>query len=203
TKENDQYFFQANDLGAVSRFEASSKIGDWHALSLLSRANTLDGNLDLFLSGAWSYTDPEKVSEIPLFEMLGSSLLSSNGELESHNGWSLYAGGRYTLPKWSTRIGLEYNYGSKYWFNVTGAEDNLIGPKLATRGHVLEPYLVKEFFGKNFFARLGGQFYWFNYSGSGFPLGEPVKVDEATGADSIFPVIDKMQIYYLSLVARF
>ncbi|MCF8105839.1 MAG: DUF3373 family protein, partial [Desulfohalobiaceae bacterium] len=42
TKENDQYFFQANDLGAVSRFEASSKIGDWHALSLLSRANTLD-----------------------------------------------------------------------------------------------------------------------------------------------------------------
>jgi hypothetical protein len=107
------------------------------------------------------------------------------------------------VQDWGTKLGLEYNYGSKYWFNVTGAEDNLVGSKLSTRGHVLEPYVIQQVIGDNFFFRVGAQLYWFNYSGSGFPLGAPVDVDEVTGLDTIFPVIDTMQQYYLSVVARF
>jgi hypothetical protein len=197
------FSFLSNDFGAVSRFEPQSKIGDWYAVDLLTEATLMEGNLDLFLSGAWSRTEAEKVSEIPLFEMLGMSLLSSQGELEDHDGWSIYTGGRYFVRDWGTKLGLEYNYGSKYWFNVTGAEDNLIGSKLSTRGHVVEPYLIQQIIGDNFFVRLGAQLYWFEYSGSGFPLGEPVDVDEVTGLDTIFPVIDTMQQYYLSVEARF
>jgi hypothetical protein len=200
---NGNFEFLTNDFGAVSRFEPQSKIGDWYAVDLLTEATVLEGNLNLFLSGAWSHTDAEKVSEIPLFEMLGMSLLSSEGELEEHDGWSVYTGGRYTVQDWGTKLGLEYNYGSKYWFNVTGAEDNLVGSKLSTRGHVLEPYVIQQVIGDNFFFRVGAQLYWFNYSGSGFPLGAPVDVDEVTGLDTIFPVIDTMQQYYLSVVARF
>jgi hypothetical protein len=199
-----RYSFVSNDQNKfVSRVEPSTNIGDWQALALGAMANTLEGNLDLFLSGAWSHTKAERVSEIPLYEMLGMSLLSSRGELESHDGWSIFTGARYTLADYGAKLGLEYNYGSKYWFNFTGAEDNLIGSKLSTRGHVVEPYYIQSISGDNFFFRVGAQLYWFNYSGSGNPLGEPVDVDEVTGLDSIFPVIDEMQQYYLSVVFRF
>jgi hypothetical protein len=164
----------------------------------------MGGALDLFLSGAWSHTKAEKVSQNPAYEMLGMSLLSSEGELENHDGYSVYAGGRYNLADYGTKLGLEYNYGSKYWFNFTGAEDNLVGSKLATRGHVVEPYVTQNISGENFFLRLGAQFYDFEYSGSGNPLGEPKDVDEVTGLETtLSPVIDTMQQYYLSAVYRF
>ncbi len=200
---DNTYSFSPNRGGFVSRVEPTTNIGDWQALSLGAMANTLEGNLDLFLSGAWSHTKAERVSENPLYEMLGMSLLSSGGDLESHDGWSIYTGARYTLSDYKAKLGLEYNYGSRYWFNFTGAEDNLIGSKLATRGHVVEPYYIQSIVNDNLFFRLGAQFYWFNYSGSGNPLGKPVDVDEVTGMDSIFPVIDEMQQYYLSVVFRY
>ena len=199
-----RFSFTSNEQNMfVSRVEPSTNIGDWQALSLGAMANTLEGNLDLFLSAAWSHTKAERVSENPLYEMLGMSLLSSGGDLESHDGWSIYTGARYTLSEYKAKLGLEYNYGSRYWFNFTGAEDNLIGSKLATRGHVVEPYYIQSIVNDNLFFRLGAQFYWFNYSGSGNPLGKPVDVDEVTGMDSIFPVIDEMQQYYLSVVFRY
>lgn len=197
-----QYMLSPNNDLFVSRVEPTANIGDWQALTLGMQAN-YGGNWDVYLSGAWSHTKAEKVSENPLYEMLGMSLLSSGGELESHDGYSFFGGTRYTVADWGTKVGLEYNYGSKYWFNFTGAEDNLIGSKLATRGHVLEPYLIQEIVGNRFFLRLGAQFYKFNYSGSGNPLGKPVDVDDVTGMDTIFPVIDEMQQYYASVVFRF
>ena len=198
------YTFEPNDSLYVSRVEPTQEIGDWQAATMLLQANTMGGALDLFLSGAWSHTEAENVSENPAYEMLGLSLLSSEGDLEDHDGYSVYAGGRYNLADYGTKLGLEYNYGTKYWFNFTGAEDNLIGSKLATRGHVVEPYVIQNISGENFFLRLGAQFYDFEYSGSGNPLGEPKDVDEVTGLETTFsPVIDRMQQYYLSAVYRF
>ncbi len=198
------YTFEPNESLFVSRVEPTQEIGDWQAATMLLQANTMGGALDLFLSGAWSHTEAENVSENPAYEMLGLSLLSSEGELENHDGYSVYAGGRYNLADYGTKLGLEYNYGTKYWFNFTGAEDNLIGSKLATRGHVVEPYVIQNISGENFFLRLGAQFYDFEYSGSGNPLGEPKDVDDVTGLETTFsPVIDRMQQYYLSAVYRF
>ena len=197
------YTFSPNSGMYVSRTEPTTSLGEWHAATMLMQANAMEGNLDLFLSGAWSHTKAENISQNPMYEMLGLSLLSSGGDLEEHDGYSLYTGGRYNMESIGTKLGLEYNYGSKYWFNFTGAEDNLIGSKLATRGHVVEPYLIKSIQGENFFLKLGTQQYWFQNSGSGNPLGEPKDVEDVNGMDSIFPVIEKMQQYYLSAVYRF
>ncbi len=197
-----EYYFDQNTGLYTSRVEPTENIGDWQALSVGLTGNFW-GTLDVYLSGAWSHTKAEKVSKNPLYEMQGLSLLSSNGDLESHDGYSFFGGIRYALKEYGAKFGLEYNYGSKYWFNFTGAEDNLIGSKLATRGHVLEPYYIQSISGDNFFFRLGAQFYKFNYSGSGNPLGEPVDIDDITGMDALFPVVEDMQQYYLSVVYRF
>ena len=41
--------------------------------------------------------------------ILGQGLLSSNGELESHDGYSIYAGAVFPMP-FNARLGLEYNW---------------------------------------------------------------------------------------------
>ena len=56
----------------------------------------------------------------------------------------LYAGMRFNASD-SDMLGLEYNHGSKYWFNFTQAADDLVGSKLATRGDVYEAYWLHEF----------------------------------------------------------
>jgi hypothetical protein len=161
-----------------------------------------DKNIDLFLSGSWSRTDPSQISKNPFYEIMGQGLLSSNGNLESHDGYMIYAGAIFPMPL-DARLGLEYNYGSKYWFNFTGAEDSLISSKLATRGQVYEAYYIQPIFGQKFFLQLGGQYYDYDYTGSGNPLGEPAKIDELTSFDALFPVIDKVWNIYLSATLRY
>jgi hypothetical protein len=200
-----RYNFSPNQGGFISRMEPSTELGDWDAAALLLRANTIelfDKDIDLFLSTAWSHTDPDRVSENPFYELMGQGLLSSNGELESHDGYSIYAGARFPMP-FDAKLGLEYNWGSKYWFNFTGAEDSLVGSKLAVRGSVYEGYYIQPIFGRNFFVKLGGQYYDYRYTGSGNPLGEPIKVDEATALDSLNAVIDDVWVGYLSATLRF
>ena len=113
----------------------------------------------------------------------------------------IYLGAVFPMPL-DAKLGLEYNYGSKYWFNFTGAEDSLIGSKLATRGQVYEAYYIQPIMGSNFFLQLGGQYYDYDYSGSGNPLGAPVKISKLTSLDSLFPVVDKVWNAYLSATLR-
>jgi len=199
------YNFEKNYGGYVSRVEPSTNIGDWQAANLLLRSNLterFDKDIDLFLSGSWSHTDPSQISKNPFYEIMGQGLLSSNGNLESQDGYMVYAGVIFPMPM-DGRLGLEYNYGSKYWFNFTGAEDSLIGSKLAARGQVYEAYYIQPIFGPKFFVQLGGQFYDYDYTGSGNPLGTPVKIDELTSFDALFPVVDKVWNVYLSATLRY
>ena len=101
------------------------------------------------------------------------------------------------------RLGLEYNWGSEYWFNMTGAEDSLVGSKLATRGHVYEAYYIQPVFRQNFFVKVGARYYDYEYTGSGNPLGDPVKIDDLTAADTLFPVADTVWNTYASVTLRF
>ena len=101
------------------------------------------------------------------------------------------------------RFGIEYNKGSKYWMNMTGAEDSLIASKLAARGSVVETYYTQPLVNKNFFLTLGGVFYDYEYSGSGNPLGEPVKISKLSAFDAFFPVVDKAWNVYLSATLRY
>lgn len=200
----NEYYFQKNYGGFISRLEPSTNIGDWQAASLLLRSNLtewFDKNINLFLSGSWTHTDPSQISENPFYELMGQGLLSSNGNLKSQDGYMIYMGAIFPMPL-DAKLGLEYNYGSKYWFNFTGAEDSLISSKLATRGQVFEAYYIQPIVGPKFFVQLGGQYYDYNYTGSGNPLGAPVKIDKLTSFDALFPVVDDVWNLYLSANLR-
>jgi len=201
------YTFLMNTGGFISRTEASSNIGDFDLASLLFRTNFSDlfANIDFFLAPSFSRTDPKRVSKSPFYELMGMGMLSNadiNGNLDSHDGYSIYAGVIFPMPK-DGRLGLEYNWGSKFWLNMTGAEDAILGSKMAARGHVYEAYYIQPIYGDNFFIKLGGQYYDYEYTGSGSPLGEPVEIGKMTAFDALFPVIDKAWNTYLSATVRF
>lgn len=201
----DEYYFEPNNGAFISRLEPTANIGDWQAVSLLIRSNleeALDRDIDLFLSASWSSTDPDQISANPFYELMGMGLLSSNGQLKKHDGYSVYAGCVLPMPA-GARLGLEYNWGSKYWFNFTGAEDSLTGSKLATRGSVYETYYHQPISGDWFFLTLGGRYYDYEYTGSGNPLGAPVKISEAMSTDALFPVPETVWDMYLSATVRF
>ena len=206
TENSDGTFtFEQNSGGYISRLQPSTEIGDWDAASLLLRTNLserFDKDIDIFLSGSWSHTDPSQTSENPFYKMMGMGLLNSNGQLESRDGYMIYAGVVFPMP-WNARLGLEYNYGSKYWFNFTGAEDSVVGSKLAVRGHVYEGYWHQPIYRNNFFATLGLRYYDYEYTGSGNPMGEPMKISELTSLNALNPVIDEVWDAYLSLTFRY
>ena len=202
--ESGTYNFAPNNGGFITRMQPSTELGDWDAASLLIRSNLEEmlADIDVFMATSWSHTDPRRISQNPFYEIMGQGLLSSDNELESHCGYSLYAGVLFPMP-FEGRVGLEYNWGSRYWFNFTGAEDSLVGSKLAARGQVMEAYYIQPIYKHNFFLKIGGQYYDYEYTGSGNPMGKPVKIADANSFDSLNAVIDKVWDVYLSLTMRF
>jgi len=197
--------FKSNPGGYISRMQPASDIGDWDGASLLFRANLdeiIEKDIDLFLALSWSHTDPSQISQNPFYKVMGQGLLSSNGQLESSNGYSIYTGARFAMP-YGGKLGLEYNWGSKYWFNFTGAEDSIAGSKLAARGSVFETYYIQPVVSDNFFIKLGMKYYDYKYTGSGNPLGAPVEISKANALDAIFPVVDTAWDMYASVTMRF
>jgi hypothetical protein len=133
---------------------------------------------------------------------MGQGLLSSNGKLEAHDGYSIYAGVLFPMPL-DAKLGLEYNWGSEYWFNFTGAEDSIAGSKLAARGSVVETYYIQPIISDNFFLKLGMKYFDYEYTGSGNPLGAPEKISELSSLNAIFPVVDKVWDLSASITMRF
>ena len=98
----------------------------------------------------------------------------AKGEMLKENGYSVYLGAKYEVDT-TLKFGLEYNYGSKYWFSATqGAEDIL--NKLATRGWVTEAYTIWKYH-PNLFVKFGYVSSKENYTGSGWHGAEPAKKD--------------------------
>jgi hypothetical protein len=121
---------------------------------------------------------------------------------KTRNGYSVYAGIQVPAPL--GKAGLEYNYGSKFWIPFTQAQDDLIGSKLATRGHVGEAYYIFEV-NPNMFIKIGGLYYDYEYTGSGSPVGAPIKIKDVQEgrAASMLPAIDTAWDGYASLTVKF
>jgi len=165
-------------------------------------------NLNYFLTGGWSRTKADGVDE------LGTSLLGSWwNEPSDKDGYSVYAGVRYDIPESPFKLGLEYNYGTKNWISFTPGNDDLYAAKLATRGHVIEAYGLWDIpageaiskYAKAF-MRLGYQHYNYNYTGSGFWLGEPLDIDDLASdplAAQFYTPVDTMDQIYVTLEAWF
>ncbi len=158
--------------------------------------------VDYFVSFGLSITDPDQIGAMPVavydgtdyntdfmyYSLLGGFSLGDPSAVDTstHTGWAVYLGTRVPLP-WvpGAKLGLEYNYGSKWWMPFMVATDDIYINKLATRGHVAEVYWIQDLAAgealsdyAKVFLRVGFQYFWFNYSGSGSWLGEPHEINE-------------------------
>jgi hypothetical protein len=68
------------------------------------------------------------------------------------------AGLRLALPKWKlpepARLGIEYNYGSRYALSFAVPSDQLVS-KWTVRGQALDTYLILPVYRDRMFVRLG------------------------------------------------
>jgi hypothetical protein len=174
-------------------------------------------DLNLFLSAAQSKTHPNdelfQVDAGPFGLVPVAGLMyDAGGNAESLTGTAVYIGGRYDIESLGTKIGVEYNQGSRNWIGMVPAADDVWTSKLGTRGSVYEIYVIQELKnqriskkGKAFF-KLGYQSYKFDYTGSNNWVGAPKKIsDLATSpanAQMLAPV-EKATDIYLTFEVRF
>ncbi len=160
---------------------------DWFGLGGMTTLKKVGpGDLNFFLDGAMSVTHPtQNVSG----QAMGMGLLTGSPFQPDQNptdktGFALFTGFRYDLPS-KTKLGFEYNYGTKNWITFAPAAEDMWTSKVGTRGHVFEPYVIQElnlkpvssYFSKAFF-KLGYQYYDFEYTGSNNWVGAPIKISD-------------------------
>lgn len=179
---------------------------DWYGLGAMSTLKKVGpGDLNFFVDGGVSITHPSNsVSNNAGFQgLMSGEFFAQDFAPKSQTGYAVFAGLRYDLPS-RTKIGFEYNYGSKYWITFAPAADDMWTSKVGTRGHVYEPYVIQELdlkpissvFAKTFF-KLGYQYYDFQYTGSNNWVGEPKKISEIQPTDLMLmaPVKEAHNIY--------
>lgn len=163
---------------------ANSSLGDLDLWGVHAQAkNIRDSGLDFFFSYGGNSSDPNENAPLGFY-----GLLSQDGH-ENHKGYALYSGLRYTLPFEGFRqakFGLEYNYGSRYWFSMTMGPPDLFN-KLATRGSVYDFYYIQPV-NKYLFFRTGYLRVNYNYTGSGSYQGQPL--DTNATLDNIYLLMD-------------
>jgi len=160
---------------------------DWYGIGAMSTLKKVGpGDLNFFVDGGISKTHPNSnISGQAMFQgLLTGSPFNPDMTPESKTGYAVFAGLRYDLPS-RTKLGFEYNYGSKNWITFSPAADDMWTSKVGTRGHVFEPYIIQEldlkpissYFAKAFF-KLGYQYYDFEYTGSNNWVGAPMKISD-------------------------
>ena len=205
----------ANTNGYISRLQATTNIGDM-ILAGVGGGVSLENGMNYFGSLGYTHTIANTnynsmgfggllSDAAPIFDAGTGAFTgnyATNGVGQDHNGYSIYVGMQIPAPR--GKFGLEYNYGSKYWIPFTQAQDDILGSKLATRGHVGEVYYIFDL-NPRAFIKLGALYYDYQYTGSGSPVGLPQKVDsiKAGTAYSAFPVIDTAWDANLSMTVKF
>jgi len=177
----------------VLRYTPSVNLGDMDLAGLLLERR--DGPVDWFVNFGYVKSHPTDVTT-----PFGGMFCDPFETPESHSGTMWYAGARYNFANEATKLGLEYNHGSKYWFNFTPAQDDILAPKTGTRGDVWELYLLHRI-AKNFHVKLDYMHYGYDYSGSGWHMGTPKDLSETPMLG--FPTYDKAGMWTLSLSAKF
>jgi hypothetical protein len=175
------------------RYTPSANLGDidWASLVVVRH----DGPFDYF--GSFNYMESDPNAATTPFGGLFSDPFSVP---EKQSGSMYYFGARYNFPNDKTKVGLEFNHGSEYWFNFAVAEDDIIAPKTNTRGDVFEAYVTHRIRDK-FIVKLDYIHYDYDYSGSGWHLGAPKPLDTVSVLG--FPTYSSAEKFALSMQARF
>ena len=204
------------NMNFMVRYQPTTVVGDMF-LGGLGYAREEMNDVKYFASLGWTRLDPN--GQAGMFGGMASDLvwdvvgMEADGvtpimapagvtNTDAKDGYGIYAGVQVPAPL--GKFGLEYNFGSKYWTPFTQAQDDVIGSKLATRGHAGEAYYIFDI-NPNMFIKVGGIYYDYEYTGSGSPVGAPQKVDSVLDgtAFSMLPVVDKAWDGYASLTVKF
>lgn len=179
----------------IMRYTPSVNLGNinLYGLNLTHRL----GPMDLYSSFNWSSVRPN--GESSPFGGLMSDPFDTPVDRDGH---MVLVGLRFNLPKndGRTKIGFEFNQGSKYWFNFAQAADDIIAPKTAARGEVYETYLTHRI-SDRFILKGGYLRYNYTWSGSGWHVGAPKKLSDTPLLG--FPTYDNANVVQMALIARF
>jgi len=202
------------NINFVTRYTPSTVIGDINLLGVNVSHEFLN---EFVLFGSVGMTQLESNGKAGLFGGMGTDAvfqanLTEDGSAlymkpvtaekdDTNEGYGVYVGMQTPAPM--GKFGLEYNYGSKYWSPFTQSQDDVLGSKLATRGHAAEAYYIFEV-NPRAFIKVGGIYYDYEYTGSGSPVGEPKKIDDvkAGTAYSLLPAVDTAWDLYASATMR-
>jgi uncharacterized protein DUF3373 len=186
---------EAVQAPVVMRFTPSANLG---AINLygLNVQRTLR-QFDLYVSGNWVSLRPN--GQTTPFGGLMSDPFEAP---QNHEGHMVYAGVRYSIPQndGRTKIGFEFNQGSKYWFNFAQAEDDIFAPKSNTRGEAYETYLTHRI-NDHFIFKADFMHYNYTWSGSGWHLGAPKRLNSTPLLG--FPTYDSANMFTAGLTTRF
>jgi len=179
----------------VMRFTPSANLGAIGLYGVVLQKKL--ANFDVFASANWDSLRPN--GQTTPFGGLGSDPFDTP---VNHEGHMFYLGARYSIPKddGRTKIGFEFNQGSKYWFNFSNAEDDIIAPKTNTRGEVYESYLTHRI-ADHFMFKADFIRYNYTWSQSGWHIGAPKRLDSSPLLG--FPGYDKANMFTLGLTAEF
>ncbi|MEN8257530.1 MAG: DUF3373 family protein [Thermodesulfobacteriota bacterium] len=161
-----------------------------------------NSGLDLYVSGSINEMTP---NDEPANLGSGFSLLTltpgvpaAQTDVEGQTGWAVVAGFRYTLPIKALnkpKFGFEYNHGSKYHFTPTTGANELYN-KFAVRGDAYEVYYIQPV-SRYLFFRTGATYADFDFTGSGQPVGEPMRLERMINADGDEVDTTMTNIYFL------
>ena len=186
---------------------------DWYGIGAMSTLkNAGPGKLNVFADFGMSITHPNNnVSANAGFQgLMTGAFFAQDFEPKSKTGWAAIAGVRYDLPS-KTKIGFEFNHGSKDWITFAPAADDMWTSKVGVRGNVYEPYIIQELnlkpisshFSTAFF-KIGYQYYDFEYTGSNNWVGAPVKISDIKATDlMLMAPVKKAHDVYATFEVKF
>jgi len=189
------------------------------SMPMSSYPSTNLGSIDWYGAGAMTTLKKVGPGDLNAFADFGLSKTNPNGNVgmmggllndpldqdqtKSKTGYAVYAGIRYDLPS-RTKLGFEYNYGSKNWITFSPAADDMWTSKVGTRGHVYEPYIIQELnlkpissYAAKAFFKLGYQYYDFEYTNSNNWVGAGHKISDLTvdSPEFLTPIKSAHDIY--------
>jgi hypothetical protein len=184
---------------------------DWYGLGAMGTVKKVGiGDLNYFADLGLSITHPNNnVSSQFGFQGLLTGGFFNPESPRDKTGSAIALGLRYDLPS-KTKLGVEYNHGSKNWITFAPAATDMWTSKVGTRGNVYELYLIQEFNSRpvsshlaKTFVRLGFQYYDFQYTGSNNWVGAPVKISEVNGQMMTTTPLDHAYNAYATFEVKF
>lgn len=179
----------------IMRFTPSVNLG---AINLYGvNAQTRIKSFDVFASANFNSLRPN--GNVSPFGGLGSDPFETP---TNHDGAMVYIGARFNFPQndGRSKLGFEFNHGSKYWFNFAQAEDDILAPKTSVRGEAYQAYFTHRI-NQRFIFKADYQRFNYAWSGSGWHVGAPKKLDSTPILG--FPSYDVANMLSFGLTARF